>query len=123
MKLRAIVFMFMCGALVATAEQPAWAEDPAAKKQLLDTRRCKGCDLSNADLHGAILELAQVQNAILDHANLYRANLKGADMTGARLGGTDLSGANLQYAKGAALGGAITNERTVCPNGKNGPCQ
>ena len=42
----------------------------------------------------------------------------------ADLSGANLSGANLYdvYLTGANLSGSITDSRTSCPNGNNGPC-
>lgn len=71
--------------------------------QLLEQRRCQGCDLAGADLVHA-----QLADADLSGARLQRANLGQARLDGARLGGADLSFTSLQGAslRGADLRGA-----------------
>ena len=98
-----------------------------------------GADLNNADLnsaylYGANLSGANLQYAYLGEVFLAKANLSGAnlsyafldraDLSGADLSGANLSGANLYdvYLTGANLSGSITDSRTSCPNGNNGPC-
>lgn len=71
--------------------------------QLLEQRRCQGCDLAGADLVHA-----QLADADLSGARLQRANLGQARLDGARLGGADLSFTSLMGAslRGADLRGA-----------------
>lgn len=109
--------VFLC--LLAVAR----AQNPDNVKQLKETRKCVACDLREAQLDGFNLELGDLRDSDLRLASLYTANLRGADLTGADLTGTNLSGANLEHTKGANLTGAVTNERTTCPNGSKGPCQ
>ena len=86
--------------------------------QLLQSRRCPQCMLSDADLvhadlrdvdlQGAELQRANLSQARLDGANLSDsdlrftslkgASLRGADLRGSRLYGTDLRGADLSGA-------------------------
>ncbi|MDF5706921.1 MAG: pentapeptide repeat-containing protein [Nostoc sp. S4] len=77
-------------------------------KQLLATRQCQNCDLTNAGLVMADLSGANLSGANLAGANLSRANLSGADLRGANLSGTSLFGVNLTEARfsGANLAGA-----------------
>ncbi|HLP90086.1 MAG TPA: pentapeptide repeat-containing protein [Nostocaceae cyanobacterium] len=77
-------------------------------RQLLATKKCKDCDLSNAGLVMNNLSGADLSGANLTGANLSRANLSGADLRGADLSGASLFGANLIRAKlnGANLNGA-----------------
>jgi uncharacterized protein YjbI with pentapeptide repeats len=82
---------------------PARAENLEHSRQLLSTRQCPGCDLSNAGLIFAELSGANLSRADLSRANLSRANLQGADLRGANLMGASLNGANLT---GARLDGA-----------------
>ena len=82
------------------AAQPSGTE---ALLQLLQTRRCAGCRLSDADLVHADLRDAQLEGAQLQRANLGQARLDGADLRGANLSFTSLRGASLQ---GADLTGA-----------------
>jgi uncharacterized protein YjbI with pentapeptide repeats len=78
---------------------PARAENLEHTQQLLQTRSCQQCDLSNAGLVFANLSKANLQGADLSNANLSRANLSQADLTGANLTGASLFGANLTGAK------------------------
>ncbi len=92
---------------------PIYAQTSALIDQLQNTRICKGCDFSNADLKGKDLSNvdlsgANLGNADLTGANLSNANLSGADLYLTKLSNADLRGANLSDAnlKGAALAGA-----------------
>jgi tetratricopeptide (TPR) repeat protein len=104
----------MATAIVATSATAAFgqvrfgsAAPPAAGTealiQLLEQRRCQGCDLAGADLVHA-----QLADADLSGARLQRANLGQARLDGARLGGADLSFTSLMGAslRGADLRGA-----------------
>lgn len=82
---------------------PALAANPEHTRQLITTKQCQGCDLSNAGLVMANLAGADLRGADLTRANLSRANLMGADLRGANLTGASLFGANLI---GANLEGA-----------------
>ena len=82
---------------------PLQAENLSHLNQLLETRRCNECDLSNSGLIHANLAGAELNNANLVNANLSQANLAGADLSGANLTGASLYGANLT---GANLTGA-----------------
>jgi len=64
--------------------------------QLLETKECQYCDLSNADLSGADLKGANLVGANLQGANLAEAKLNLAYLLGANLHSADLTGANLQ---------------------------
>lgn len=94
--------------LTAIYPAPAFAENLEHIRQLLATRQCQNCDLSNAGLVLANLTGADLKGANLVGANLSRANLVGADLTGANLSGASLFGANLSGANltGANLTGA-----------------
>lgn len=83
-------------------------EDLAHLRQLMTTKQCEGCDLTNSGLVMADLAGANLRNANLVRANLSRADLTGADLRGANLAGTSLNGANLAGANltGANLAGA-----------------
>lgn len=88
--------------------RPAIAENLAHTQQLLSTRECLGCELSDAGLVMASLQNAKLSEANLSRANLSRAMLNGADLSGADLSGASLFGANLTGANlaGANLAGA-----------------
>jgi len=87
---------------------PALSENIDQTRQLLATKQCLACDLSNAGLVMANLSGANLNGANLSGANLSRANLSGADLSGANLSGASLYGANLSGTKmsGAELSGA-----------------
>ncbi|MGY6529218.1 MAG: pentapeptide repeat-containing protein [Cyanobacterium sp.] len=83
------------------------AENIAHLNQLLRTKQCQECDLSEAGLVMANLSGANLVGANLVGANLSRANLMGADLSYANLTGASLHGANLT---GVNLTGAILNQ-------------
>ena len=94
----------------------ASAYDPDDLQKLKDTKECIQCNLSDANLRGAILLSANLRDASLIYANLKGAilegaDLEGADLKGANLSDADLSGANL---KGANLGYAYMNGAILC---------
>jgi uncharacterized protein YjbI with pentapeptide repeats len=84
---------------VASGSFEADAADPNEVRQLLETKSCEGCDLSNADLHGQNLYEADLTGANLRDANLSDATLTNAVLNGARLAGANLERANLVNAK------------------------
>lgn len=96
----------------------AQAESLVDLQQLLSSKQCSLCDLSNAglvyanlagaDLQGARLIRANLSQSDLAGANLANANLSGATLAGADLTGANLSGANLSGVdlRGAYLTGA-----------------
>ena len=85
---------------------PVKAENIEQLSQLLRTKQCQFCDLSNAGLVFANLTGANLSGANLAGANLSQANLTGANLSGANLSGTSFNSANLT---GANLNGAIVN--------------
>ncbi len=73
----------------------------AAKKKLLETKDCVGCDLRDMDMRGADLTEASLTGVILHNADLRysdlgKANLSKADLRKANLWSADLRGANLR---------------------------
>lgn len=96
--------------LPAVAAPRASASAPGGQEavvRLLETGRCPGCRLQEADLVHADLRQVNLQGADLRHANLSRARLEGANLRGADLRQTALQGAQLQGAdlRGAQMGG------------------
>ncbi len=89
---------------VAFTPIPVNGENLTHISQLLRTRECQDCDLTNAGLVMADLRDANLVGADLTRANLSRANLQGANLTNANLSGASFHGANLT---GANLTGAI----------------
>lgn len=104
---------------------PVQASNLQDIRQLLSTKECPNCNLTNAglvlaDLSGADLSGANLSGANLSRANLSRANLTGANLTGASLFGANLSGANLTGAnlagsdlRGAYLANAIALDANI----------
>ena len=86
------------------------------------TKQCPGCDLRNAQLGGFQAQKANLVNADLSDATFYGGSLRGADLTGAILDRTNFEMTDLSGAVGAILSTAITDARTVCPDGSAGPC-
>ena len=86
------------------------------------TKKCPGCDLKNAQLAGVQAPNADLVNADLSDATFYGGSLNGADLSGAILDRTNLEMTDLRCAVGAILATAITDARTICPNGAAGPC-
>lgn len=82
------------------------AENVTHLTQLLNTKQCESCDLSQAGLVMTNLTGANLRGANLVGANLSRANLTGVDFSNANLSGASFYGANLS---GANLSGAILN--------------
>jgi uncharacterized protein YjbI with pentapeptide repeats len=82
---------------------PVRAENLQHVSQLLATKVCFECDLSQSGLVLANLNGANLSGANLVQANLSGANLSGANLSGANLSGASLNGANLT---GANLTGA-----------------
>lgn len=87
------------------------------------THACESCDLSGANLAGTQAPGAKLSNANLANASFYGSDLRGAELSGAMLDGANFEMVNLTGAVGAVLGGAKTDSRTICPDGKAGPCQ
>ncbi len=90
-------------AIALGAPAAGLAADSQPLIRLLETKRCEGCPLGDADLAGADLRDADLRNAGLQRANLSRAQLDGARLNGADLRFTSLLGASL---RGADLRGA-----------------
>lgn len=87
----------------ATIATSVLAENFTHSKQLLATKQCQNCDLTNIGLVTANLSGAKINGSNLTGANLSRANLSGADLRGVNFSGANLYGANLS---GADLRGA-----------------
>ena len=64
--------------------------------QLLQSRQCQACQLSDVDLAHADLRDANLQGAQLRRANLSQARLDGADLSGSDLRFTSFRGASLR---------------------------
>jgi uncharacterized protein YjbI with pentapeptide repeats len=104
---------------------PALAFKPEHVKQLKDTKKCKKCDLTSADLRNqdfdgadmgeADLTGADLSNTSLLNASFEKAKLKGANLTGANLMGVKLKGADLTDVN---LDGAFISESDVRILGK-----
>jgi Pentapeptide repeats (8 copies) len=109
--------------VAVTAWPRASADNPEHVAQFRQTRACRGCDLSNANLAGIQAPRADLTDANLRDATFYGGDLRETDFTGAILDGANLEMVNLAGAVGAVLGEARTDARTTCPDGTPGPCQ
>jgi tetratricopeptide (TPR) repeat protein len=89
--------------VIACTSLPGQASDLDDLMRLLQTKRCPGCRLQDADLVHADLRDADLGGASLQRANLGEARLDGARLAGADLSFTSLQGASL---RGADLRGA-----------------
>ena len=85
----------------------------------LSRARLAGAKLTGASLAGATLTDADLTAAVLTGASLAGAKLAGANLTDANLLGANLAGADFT---GATLLRAATDNTTICPSGKPGPC-
>lgn len=99
-----------CGGRAFSAESTMAREN---LEKLIQSRSCKGCDLSGLtltrmDLAGVDLEGADLSLAKLSLTNLSGANLKNTNLRGTVFGGADLSNADLRGAdlRGTALDSA-----------------
>lgn len=97
--------------------------DPEHEARVKATGSCAGCDLRGASLQGLRADGGDLSNADFSNAVLYMATFKEANLAGASFAGADLSGAILTGALDANLSDAITDSKTTCPNGAQGPCQ
>jgi uncharacterized protein YjbI with pentapeptide repeats len=98
------------------------AATPDNEAKLRETGSCVGCDLFGAKLGGIQAANADLTGANLGEADFYAANLQGANLTNATLDGANFKMANLEGATGVIFGTAVTDWRTICPNGSAGPC-
>jgi uncharacterized protein YjbI with pentapeptide repeats len=77
--------------------QAAHSAEPADIARLLQTGKCRGCNLKDADLSNANLRNAKLEDANLQSANLTGANLKDADFDRANLQSAKLKGAIIDH--------------------------
>ncbi|NMF67371.1 pentapeptide repeat-containing protein, partial [Brasilonema octagenarum] len=84
----------LCAPLLVTL--PGYAEKPEHVKQLRDTKKCRKCDLSGANLSGANLSGADLSYSNLSGANLSGVSLRGVNLSGVSLRGVNLSGVSLR---------------------------
>jgi uncharacterized protein YjbI with pentapeptide repeats len=95
---------------VLGAATTAQAENPTHLRQLLNTGRCRSCDLSyvnfsRQDLSNADLTGANLRGSNLSNVNLSNADLSNADLQDANLNNADLTNAIVQ--------GTILDRRTT----------
>lgn len=93
------------------------AQASSPYQQLVQTRSCVGCNLSNLDLQGLDLSGANLQDANLSNVDFSNSNLRQANLSGANLyltnfSGSDLSQANFENAsaKSANFSAAILKQ-------------
>ena len=94
--LRPLMFALVAGCL--GIGNTATAADQQDLIELLESRQCRACQLSDVDLAHADLRDADLQRARLRGANLSQARLDGADLNGSDLSFTSLQGASLRGA-------------------------
>ena len=92
--LKPLAFALIAGCFVLP--NPAIAGNEEQLIQLLQSRQCLGCLLTEVDLAHADLRDANLQGAQLRGANLSQARLDGADLSGSDLSFTSLQGASLR---------------------------
>ena len=92
--LKPLAFVLIAGFFVVP--NPAIAGNEEQLIQLLQSRQCLGCLLTEVDLAHADLRDANLQGAQLRGANLSQARLDGADLSGSDLSFTSLQGASLR---------------------------
>jgi len=90
------------------------AADAAALATLKSTGSCVSCDLTDANLSGAMLTYVNLSKANLTGANLSKANLTGASLSQADLTQADLTQADLS--------GAFWPDGRRCAEGSIGTC-
>jgi len=93
----------------------------------------EGRNLSKQNLSGLNLNSANLRRANLSGARLNYTDMTRADLSGANLSSSQVNGANWNGAKltGANVGGIVfdtnkvprTDDKTICPDRKNGPCK
>ncbi|TYQ27352.1 hypothetical protein PseudUWO311_08485 [Pseudanabaena sp. UWO311] len=93
----------------------------------------EGRNLADQDLSGLNLSFTSLKRANLTNVKLNYTDMTNTDLSGANLSGGQINGANLSGAKlnGTNLTGVQfdksklpkTDEETICPNGKKGPCK
>ncbi len=122
-KLLMVVAMAAVVCLLGIGQAGAWNQ--ADLDKLLETKECKGCDLSGALLYGEDLSGADLMGANLLAAQMPGANLSGANLTGANLHQADLNGANLSGANltNANLIWATWTDGRRCAEGSIGECK
>ena len=99
------------GAIASISYSESAFADPNQVRQILQTRECQGCDLSQQKLSFTNLRGANLRNANLSSADLKLVDLREANLIGAILDKADLRGADLT---GADLTGAYMFETNFC---------
>ncbi len=82
-----------------------------------------GFRFDNADLRRANFSDSNLSFATFENAKLNGANFAGAKLDGTNFGGADLSGAFFGDASWEQNRPPQSNEKTICPSGKLGPCR
>ncbi len=93
-KLSSLVVRFVLAAVLC-AGTAAFAFDKIDLMKLEVKNSCPNCDLSGANLSGAILSRVNFRGANLFGANLSKTNLRSADLRGSNLQGANLFEADL----------------------------
>lgn len=87
-------------------------------KQNLSGLNLNSANLRRANLSGARLNYTDMTRADLSGANLASSQVNGVNWNGAKLTGANLSGIGFDANKAPR-----TDNKTICPDRKNGPCK
>ena len=79
-------------------------------------------NLNSANLRNANLTRSKLIGVDFHKADLKGANFAGSDLTAANFVGTNLKGANLSGISFTKTKSPKSDNTTICPNGKKGPC-
>lgn len=104
-----LLALVVCGQSTLAKSAP---KGDQALIQLLDSKECQGCLLTDVDLVHAQLQNSDLAEAKLQRANLNQAQLDGANLSNADLSFTSLRGASLRGAdlRGSKLTGTDLRE-------------
>jgi Pentapeptide repeats (9 copies) len=92
------VFTALGAIAVAGFTFPAIAQTAPTPTEIVQSKFCQGCNLSNTNLSGLDLSGANLSGANLSNANLSNTNLSNADLRGTTFAQANLSNANLTNA-------------------------
>ena len=88
MKLKALFLLLVC--------QNTFGYNPEHVQQLIKTKKCRKCDLSNAHVQGHHFENADVEGSDLSHTNASGTLWNGSNLKNTKLYGTIFSSSILQ---------------------------
>ncbi len=89
----------------------------------LSSQDLSGLNLSSSNLRRANLTNTKLNYTDMSQTDLSGGNLKGSQVNGINWNGAKLSGANLTGINFDKSKAPKTNEETICPNNRPGPCK